>query len=107
MEFCIEPSSFEFFNCTKEVLFGIKYAPLFLSQMQKSNNDDRVIFKVLDDDDCSCSELFRVELETATGITKKFTVELKNNDQAAFVPIMVKYYFFIYASRSAIIKITM
>lgn len=91
VEFCFESISFELFNCTKEVSFEIKYAPLFLSQIQKANNDDRVRFKLHDYGDCSCSELFRVELETTTGITKKLTVELNRKGQATFVPLMVHY----------------
>lgn len=62
-----------------------------LSEMRKAGDDDRVVFKVRDDD--VCNELrFIVELETPCGISRKITPELKKNEDGLgiFLPILVR-----------------
>lgn len=65
--------------------------PLLLSQIQKANNDDRVIFKLFDDDDTGRgNRLFLVELETPSGASRKIRMEMTLNEgQVQFVPLMV------------------
>lgn len=68
--------------------------PLLLSQMQKANNDDRVIFKLPEDNDNGLGNgLFFVELETPSGNSKKIRLEMTADDDKLnmFRPLMVSY----------------